>query len=70
MDCWFGVIVVHGVIWPLVYLVLNVKKEKLKNGRIELFKKMDNSKIRAIGFYEEKAKTSNLFNKNKNNKVK
>lgn len=50
-------ILISSAIASIAWIIRVVIKEKEKRKRIQLFTKMDNSKINAIGNYEEKSKT-------------
>ena len=56
MAFWYYYISISSIIVSVTWVIITCIKEKEKRKRIKDFEKMDNSKIEAIGNYEEKSK--------------
>jgi len=59
MTFWYYYISIPSIIVSVTWVIITCIKEKEKRKRIKDFEKMDNSKIEAIGNYEEKSKIKN-----------
>jgi hypothetical protein len=63
MNYWLYYIGVPSIIFSIERIIMTIIKEKEKRKRITLFKKIDNSKIEAIGNYEKKTKRKYFLNR-------
>lgn len=59
MEYW-NIIKFSGLLGSLSWVLITLIKEIFKHIRINKFKKYDNSKIKAIAYYENKSKSKPL----------